>query len=244
MLFFSLYGFAEENCTVQWESGIKAYEEGRFDQAVFSFESCVELGIQNADLYYNLANAYFREGRIGYAILYYESALRLDPTNKDIQYNLNFARLKVRDKVGEEEENPILNAFFKLHHLFSLQDQLWFVAVFVWIIFGVVLLRVLAISPRVKNTCLGVSLVLGLLTFSIAVSAFYKAYIFETEKRAVVLLATTDVMSGPGDHYQTLNVLSEGSVMEVTNIQQGFLEIRLGEKVKGFVKISEVGLIK
>ncbi len=236
-------GFAENDCSADWQSGIQAYQEGRFETAILSFTACVDAGVQNADLYYNLANAYFREGRLGYAILYNEAALRLAPADPDIRYNLKYVRERIRDKVEEEEENPILNALFQIHHALSLSQELWLVIALIWLIFFFVLLRVWVKQPRFKNLCIGISLALLLPTLLAGASAVYKTFIFTTEKRAVILLAEADVMSGPGDRYQTLNTLSEGTVVEVIGEQPGFFEIRLGEKVKGFVKSTELGLI-
>ncbi|MDR1760134.1 MAG: BatE protein [Fibrobacter sp.] len=242
--FLAVSGFAESDCSADWQSGIQAYQEGRFDQAILSFSACADAGIQSADLYYNLANAYFREGQLGYAILYDEAALRLAPADKDIQYNLKYARERIRDKtVEEEEENPILNALFQIHHALSLSQELWLLVALVWLLFFLVLLRVWVKQPRLKNLCIGLSLVLLLPAVLTVASAAYKTFISATEKRAVILLTEADVMSGPGDSYQTLNTLSEGTVVEVTGEQPGFFEIRLGEKVKGFIKSTELGLI-
>ena len=50
------------------ETGTKAYNEGDFERAIDEWRTCVDNGSENADLYYNLANAYFRNGKLGYAI--------------------------------------------------------------------------------------------------------------------------------------------------------------------------------
>lgn len=69
------------------EAGTKAYNEGDFERAIDEWRTCndsyEEQGIQDADLLYNLGNAYFRSAKLGYAIYYFESALRLRPNDAE-----------------------------------------------------------------------------------------------------------------------------------------------------------------
>ena len=194
------------------DAGTKAYNGGDFERAIDEWRTCADNGTPDADLLYNLGNAYFRSGKIGFAIFYYRSALRLRPGDDDIQHNLKFAQAMTRDKVDEdEEENPILSGLFKAHHALSLKAQLFTLLAIFWII---------------------------------ASSAAYKIFVLEKEICGVVTAADADVTSAPSDKSQTLNTLSEGTTFEVISEQGNYAEIRLGEKIKGFVKLSEVGIIK
>jgi len=65
----------------------------------------------------------------------------------------------------------------------------------------------------------------------------------ETETKGVVTATNADVTSAPHNQSQTLNILSEGTVFNVLSIGNGWAEIQLGEKIKGFVKTTEVGII-
>ena len=79
---------------------------------------------------------------------------------------------------------------------------------------------------------------------TIGASALYKMYTLETDITGVVTASSADVTSAPSDKSQTLNTLSEGTGFEVIGEQGNFAEIRLGEKIRGFVKLSEVGIVK
>jgi len=83
-LLFTTTASAAEKCE-GIEAGTKAYNENDFEQAIDEWRTCVDEGIVNADLYYNLGNAYYRSGKLGFAIFYYKSALRLHPSDDDIQ---------------------------------------------------------------------------------------------------------------------------------------------------------------
>lgn len=236
--------FADEKCA-GIEAGAKAYQSSDFERAVDEWRTCVDNGIVNADLYYNLGNAYFRSGKIGFAIYYYRSALKLRPNDEDIQHNLKFAQAMTRDKVDEDgEENPILSGLFKAHHALSLRSQLFTLLGIFWIVAFVAIARRLSASERIKNILIGVLFVLSSAFAVIGMSAGYKIFVAETEITGVVTAKDADVTSAPDDRSQTLNTLSEGTAFEVISEQPPFVEIRLGEKVKGFVKLSEVGIVK
>ncbi|MBP5247504.1 MAG: tetratricopeptide repeat protein [Fibrobacter sp.] len=234
-----------ENCKTLF-TGAAAYTAGDFTSAAEAWQNCVDNGFQNGDLFYNLGNAYFREKRLGLAILNYEKALRFDPTNSDYRYNLKFARSMTKDKVSEseDEENPILNFAFEAHHLFSLKQQLAIILGLVWVIFFLCIARVLSANPKIKTAlavCVfPVAMVLGVFACSVG----YKIYRENTYSLGVVIAETADITSGPSDKDQTLNMLSEGTEIEVLNVKDGWVHVRLGEKINGFAKISEVGIVK
>lgn len=244
LLVCTTIGFAAEHCA-GIETGTKAYNEGDYERAVDEWRTCVDNGVENADLYYNLANAYFRNGKLGFAIYYYKSALRLDPNNDDIQHNLKYAQAMTRDKVDEdEEENPLLTGLFKAHHALSLKAQMFMLLALFWIMALVAIARRVSHGDRTKNILIGTLFGLSGIFCVIATSAGYKVFVAETEITGVVTAADADVTSAPNDKSQTLNTLSEGTSFEVLSEQGNFVEIRLGEKVQGFVKQGDVGIVR
>ncbi|WP_295099044.1 tetratricopeptide repeat protein [uncultured Fibrobacter sp.] len=226
------------------EAGTKAYNESDFERAIDEWRTCVDNGIEDADLYYNLGNAYFRNGKLGFSIFYYKKALRLRANDDDIQHNLKFAQAMTRDKVEDEEENPILSGLFKAHHALSLKAQLFTLLAIFWLIAFIGIAGRIVIGERAKNICTGAIFVLTAIFCVIGSSAAYKIFVLEKEICGVVTATDADVTSAPSDKSQTLNTLSEGTTFEVISEQGNFAEIRLGEKIKGFVKLSEVGIIK
>ncbi|MCQ2123481.1 MAG: tetratricopeptide repeat protein [Fibrobacter sp.] len=227
------------------EAGTKAYNEKDYERAIDEWRSCVDNGIQDADLYYNLGNAYFRNAKLGFAIFYYKSALRLNPNDSDIQHNLAYAQAMTKDKVDEDdEENPLLAGLYKAHHALSLKVQLFVILGIFWLIVLAAVGNRVSLSEKRKNVFMGIIFALTAVASVIVVSAGYKVFLAETEVTGVVTAADADVTSAPDNKAQTLNTLSEGTSFEVLSQQGAFVEIRLGEKVKGFVKHSDVGIIK
>ena len=74
----------------------QAYSEARFQEAAEGYESRVQSGQWNANLFYDLGNAYYRLGNFGKAILNYERALALDPRHPEADANLRLARDEAR----------------------------------------------------------------------------------------------------------------------------------------------------
>jgi len=74
----------------------QAYAEGRFGAAAAHYESLINSGTWNANLFYDLGNAQYRLGDFGQAILNYERALALEPRHPEAEANLQLARDEAR----------------------------------------------------------------------------------------------------------------------------------------------------
>ena len=68
------------------------FAQGHFKEAVAGYEALVRAGEWNANLFYDLGNAYFRTRDFGRAILNYERALALDRHHPEATANLHIAR--------------------------------------------------------------------------------------------------------------------------------------------------------
>src|SRR6201982_1060973 len=68
------------------------YAQGNFKEAIASYEALVRADQWNANLFYDLGNAYFRTRDFGRAILNYERALTLDRHHPEATANLQIAR--------------------------------------------------------------------------------------------------------------------------------------------------------
>lgn len=101
--YFLLFAFPVSSFAVTKENADSAYLRGDYQQAVHDYEEiCRE--VSDADVYYNLGNAYYRQDNITQAILAYERALVLAPGDADIRYNLDLARSKTIDKITPKSE--------------------------------------------------------------------------------------------------------------------------------------------
>src|SRR6059058_6491953 len=70
----------------------QAYAQGHFKEAIDGYEALVRSGRWNANLFYDLGNAYFRTSDFGRAILNYERALALERHHPEATANLQIVR--------------------------------------------------------------------------------------------------------------------------------------------------------
>jgi hypothetical protein len=77
--------------TDSFTQGIKAYDAGKFDDAVQLFQNAAATA-PSFGAYYNLGNAQWQANHAGEAILAWEHAQWLNPLAKDPRNNLRFAR--------------------------------------------------------------------------------------------------------------------------------------------------------
>lgn len=244
LLFSLLFSNAFADCA-DFQKGTEAYKAQDYSRALQLWEHCQQAGMQNADLYYNLGNAAFRTNKIGKAIWAYESALKLDPTNEDALANLKFAQNQTVDKVDRgEEENPVLKALWKMHHLFSLDTQLWILVVFAWISAAIYVALHWIRRTALRNLLFVKLFGIGILASILVLDTAAKIYNQETETFGIVLTKTADIMSGPGESYQVLHELHEGTKVEVREIREGWANVNIGDDVNGFMPLEILGVVK
>src|SRR5215468_4393873 len=77
---------------IEFAKGNQEYAQGNFKEAINNYEALVRAGHWNANLFYDLGNAYFRTRDFGRAILNYERALALDNHHPEATANLQIAR--------------------------------------------------------------------------------------------------------------------------------------------------------
>ncbi|MFC1850090.1 tetratricopeptide repeat protein [candidate division CSSED10-310 bacterium] len=226
-----------------FRSGNKAYENGKYDQAIQSYSSIVNAGLQNAHVYYNLGNAYFKKGNLASAILFYEKARKFAPRDQDINQNLKFALAQTRDKI-EKANKSIVFAFFKtIHDYFSLNEWTIFFTILVNLLFLLFIFRLLLKSPLLRDinfyflvitSCL---LCVTLIFFAVKISST----LYTT--RAVIMEAQIDVHSGPAKTYTTLLKVHEGTRLEIILESKDWFQVRFDNGYVGWLPKNTVALI-
>ena len=89
---FSVFVVASAFAQADFTKANQEYAQGHFQEAIAGYETLVRAGQWNANLFYDLGNAYFRTRDFGHAILNYERALALDQGHPEATANLQIAR--------------------------------------------------------------------------------------------------------------------------------------------------------
>jgi len=91
--------FSQTDASQIFKEANEYYAKKDYSAAIEKYEQLINQGNISANIYYNLANAYYRNNNIGKAILNYKRAKKLDPSDYDINFNLQLAQLKIVDKI-------------------------------------------------------------------------------------------------------------------------------------------------
>jgi len=214
------------------------YEAGEFAEAISIYNAVIEAGVDNGDLYYNLANAYFKQGELGHAIVNYRRAQFLSPRDSDIATNLATARSQAIDKL--EDETGLGNLVQTAEQWLTLNEAA-VLALILWVLicYFAVLAILLPQQRRIFSwvmVVLGVFLVIGM--FSIT-NRLYTAWRYPP---AVVVAQETQITSGPGDADQYLVEfnLHAGAEVNILENRPAWRRIMLPGNLQGWVPADAV----
>lgn len=127
-----------------------AYDAGRYDEAAALYEQLVDLGVDNIELHYNLANAQFKSGRLPEAVMHYRKAWYKAPGDPDIRANLHFAL----NAAGAAESSPsIIERTFT-----TLSESRWIMAATLGYLTLIGLLILSILIPHARRTLIRLSL--------------------------------------------------------------------------------------
>lgn len=227
-----------------WSAGVVAYAAEDWAGAEKAWTGIAEMGLESADLYFNIGNACFREDDIAHAVLNYERALRLDPSHSDARFNLEFTRTLLQDKIESVPEFFLSVWMRSLSRL--VPSDVWAgigIGLFA-LTLALTLLFLLGHGRAARMTGFASGIVsLLLCVFSISMAARQRADYFR-EDGAVVVRAVSPVKSSPSsDSSRDLFILHEGTKVKVLDSVGGWRNIELPDGRQGWVASSDVEVI-
>lgn len=231
--------FRQGNSTKDPEQAKRLYE-----RAILSFERIIEQGqIENAKLYYNLANAYFLHGQLGKAILNYRRAVRLDDSDENIQKNLAFARSKRIDKVALKTEKRVLQTLFFWHYDFPIKTKFLLTCS----LFAMVCIGITAIVWFGRSVPLIVIAIIGgILTICLLGSIVVETRTQANNVCGVIIAKQIVARQGDGHNYPPSfkEPLHEGTEFDLLENRPGWLRIRLSDGSDGWIPKTSAELIR
>ncbi len=246
-ILFSLISLASAKDQVSlathfFQQGNAAYEKGNFEEASSDYQKAEDLGVANSRLYYNHGNALFRQHQLGLSILYYERARKLAPLDEDILSNLRFAQAQLVDKIPEPESNLLTRLAWNVHAGYSVRSG-------VWAAFGLFTLAFAAIaaalflSSFLRWLSILIAVVSSLALIAFSPSLAYKIHQQETAQYGVVLQPAIEMFSGPGENYQVLAKVHEGTRFEIVEQRGDWFSVKLANGKGGFVRVNQLGKV-
>ncbi|NDV69172.1 SH3 domain-containing protein [Dysgonomonas sp. 25] len=226
---------------------IEAYNAGEYPKAIALLEKEKEeqlaKGMESADLYYNLGNAYFRDNEVAKAILYYERALLLKPGDKDIQHNILYANTRIEDKIAKA------GTFFLSEWMKSLQETNssdgW--AVFAGVCFillvGVLFLFFFSRKIAFKQLSFYLGILLVVLVIVGNVFAYRQKVDIQQRDYAIVMSPTATVRSSPDKNSNQVFTLHSGTKVKITKDDRDWCEIEIISGNVGWIEKSRIEVI-
>jgi tetratricopeptide (TPR) repeat protein len=216
------------------------YKKGEFEKAIVSYEKIVESGQVASELYFNLGNAYYRTHRIPLAILNYERAKKLKPNDEEINFNLELARARIVDKINNLPEFFLMNWLRKLAHSFS-ADQ-WAVISMVSFFITLCFAGLFLFSSRrlIKQLAFWLGILLVIVTFSSFAVSQQQKHKLSVHNDAIIITPAVTIRSSPDETGTELFILHEGSKVRIEDTVGDWLEIRISDGNKGWIKASDM----
>ena len=210
--------------------GNTLYGEGKFSEAAAAYEEAAGQGARSANLFYNLAGAYYRAGDRGRAVLNYQRALLLEPRHAEAAANLAFVR-------GRGPGSPaVIDSGFTA----SLDADTW-----AWVAAAGGWLAVFGLgAARWRRRGRWLPAAAGLVGLVLGTAAGWATYRLDggakNSSRAVVLADDTRVLYSPADNSKAVAILPAGGEVRVLSEQGAWNYVQLGDGSRGWMAADRV----
>jgi len=212
------------------------YAQGHFKEAITGYEALVRAGQLNANLFYDLGNAYFRTRDFGRAILNYERALALDQHHPEATANLQIARDESR---ALELQPTRLERYLQFAGInqYSIAASVAF-----WLgIFGIVAL----IFARRRSAALILLSILCLLVCAVAVWAIHTLE-NGSKGRALAIVTGNDVQArlATADTANSVLALPAGSEIKILSTRGDWMYAALPNDLRGWIQTKNAEQVR
>ena len=212
------------------------FAKGDFKEAIAGYEGLVRAGQWNANLFYDLGNAYFRTRDFGRAILNYERALALDRHHPEATANLQIAR----DESRALELQP--TRVERYLQFASINQYSIAAAAALWLgIFGIVAL----ILARRRSTTLTLLSILCLLVCGMAAWAI-RTLDNGSEGRGLAIVTGNDVQArlATADTANSVLALPPGSEIKILSTRGDWIYAALPNDLRGWIQTKSAEQVR
>lgn len=222
-----------------WLCGNESYRQGDYSGAIAHYEQLVADGIESADLYYNLGNAYYRNSQIGRAILNYERSLLLRPNNRDTRENLLIAQDKTTDRIQPLPQVQLRRHLLRIVQLFGPRGWRIVLLALAALTGAALVIRRIAADRAWRKRGFITTLVAGLLLLIAVVCAIISQHRLNHSGRLVILEPEAAIYSAPENNSSLVFVVHEGTTVEIEETLGEWYRIRLDDGNNGWMHQDE-----
>ena len=231
------------DCPSAFSAGVAAYAAGKWDAARLAWERCLDLGVRDERVHYDLGNAWFRLGEVGWAILHYEKALAIDPGFADARANLDLAKSRRADLQPARADDPLFARLLAVHSFFSIPFGMKLLLALAFLFGGALSVALLG-RGRLRAVAGTAAAAVAVLALPVLLSVGYKVWENEFAPRGVVLDRTADLRSGPAAREQVIATVHAGAEVDVKGRSGDWIQVRAGENLEGWLPATAVGIVQ
>ena len=235
-LVFGMAASALAQSEAEFAKANQNFAQGHFTEAITGYEALVRAGQWNANLFYDLGNAYFRTHDFGRAILNYQRAIALDNHHPEATANLQIAR----DEARALELRPTkLERYLQFA---SIDQYSIAAAVALWLgLFGIVAL----IFARRRSAALLSLSILCLLVCGMAVWAIHTLD-NGSEGRGLAIVTGNDVQArlATADTANSVLALPAGSEIKILSTRGDWMYAALPNDLRGWIQTKNAEQVR
>lgn len=226
--------FAQNNEEL-FETANDLYKNGKYVEAINSYEQLIEENLISSEVYFNLGNSYYKLNKVAASIFNYEKSLQLNPANEDARNNLIFANRLTLDRIDTLPDSffqNISNVYFKQ---LSINNWGIIAIIFSVLIAGFFLLFYYSYTPIKKRMFFVLGCISIILLISSLLIGFQEYNEFKNTKEAIVFAEQVSVQNEPTDSGIESFVLHEGTKMFVLDNVDVWTKIKLTDGKTGWM---------
>jgi tetratricopeptide (TPR) repeat protein len=214
----------------------QAYQQGKYREAQELYERIRGAGYGGVALYYNLGNAWYKTGSVPQAILNYERARRLAPGDDDVRHNLQLANMMLADKIEPAPRLFVLEWWDGVKAALSLDGMTIAVVLLFALTMGALSGMVLARSYRARRAWFVSALAGGFLVLGSGAVLWSRIGDVGRTDEAVITAGITTIKNSPEASSSDAFVLHAGVKVQITEIVEKWLKIRLPDGKVGWME--------
>jgi tetratricopeptide (TPR) repeat protein len=221
------------------------YNDGKYQEAIQSYEKILNNGVHSSELYFNLANAYYKLNEIAPSIYYFEKAKQLSPNDKDIENNMPFAQNMTVDEIDNIPETGLSKIITSITNTFSFDGWAMFSVVFVFLFVILFLGYYFSYSTMIKRLSFVLSFVVLFFSVLTLFLAFQKEAYSKNDKPAIVFAQESAIKNEPNLRSETAFVLHEGTKVQVLETyNKNWTKVKIANGKTGWIANTDIKTLK
>ncbi|MDX9789351.1 MAG: tetratricopeptide repeat protein [Candidatus Kapabacteria bacterium] len=223
-----------------FDKGNEYYREGDYEKAIEAYESILNDKKHSAELYFNLANAYYKMDKVALSIYYYEKALLLNPNNKDIKNNLKFAQNKTIDEIKEVPDVRFEKVLQNFTGILTYNAWAKISVGLAFLFFLLFLGYYFSDTTRAKRIFFVGMFIIPILIIISILSAWFEKELYKTDRPAIVFAEIVPVKNEPRENASESFVLHEGTKVFVLESLDNWRKIQLSDDTEGWLRAENI----